>query len=173
MTPVPRPALPVGPRLAVLAGAGSAVVLAAAFAFQHLGGLAPCPLCLWQRWPHAAAAVIAAILLAAPLTLRRPLMALGVLAALTTAGIGAYHAGIEQGWWPGPTSCTGSGPGLAGLSGADLLDMSARVPVVMCDEIPWAIAGLSMAGWNAVLSLGFAALWLAALRATANRVSAG
>ena len=155
-------------RLALLAGAGSAAVLAAAFAFQHLGGLAPCPLCLWQRWPHAAAAVIAGLLLLAPTPLHRPLMAFGALAALATAGIGGYHAGIEWGWWPGPTSCTGSGPSLTGLSGMDLLDMSTPVAVVMCDEIPWSLAGLSMAGWNAVLSLGFAALWTAALRLSAR-----
>lgn len=158
-----------GRALGYLAGAGSAALLAAAFAFQHIGGLPPCALCIWQRWPHVAAAFLAAALLLAPAPLRRPLLALGALAALTTAGIGVYHAGIEQGWWPGPTSCTGSGPGLSGMSGADLLDMTAPAQVVMCDEIPWAFAGLSMAGWNAVLSLGLAALWLAALRRPSAR----
>jgi len=153
-----------GRLLGYLAGAGSAALLAGAFAFQHIGGLPPCALCIWQRWPHVAAALLAAALLLSPAPLRRPLMALGALAALATGGIGIYHAGIERGWWPGPTSCSGSGPGLSGMSGADLLDMSAPATVVMCDEIPWAFAGLSMAGWNAVLSLGLAAIWLAALR---------
>lgn len=172
MIAAPLSVLTADRRLAILAGAGSALVLAGAFAFQHIGGLPPCPLCLWQRWPHAVAALAAAAMLLAPAPLRRPLMALGALAALATAGIGAYHAGIEQGWWPGPTSCSGGGPGLSGMSGADLLDFSAPTQIVMCDEIPWAFAGLSMAGWNAVLSVGFAALWLAALRAPARPVSA-
>lgn len=154
--------------LGYLAGAGSAALLAGAFAFQHIGGLPPCALCIWQRWPHAAAAVLAMALLVTPAPLRRPLLALGALAALATAGIGFYHAGVEQGWWPGPTSCTGNGAGLSGLSGADLLDMSAPAQIVMCDEIPWAFAGLSMAGWNAAISLGLAALWLAALRVSAR-----
>lgn len=154
--------------LAYAAGAGSAALLAGAFAFQHIGGLPPCPLCIWQRWPHAAAALLAVALILAPRTMRIPIIALGSLAALVTAGIGGYHAGIEQGWWPGPTSCSGNGPGLSGMSGADLLDMTASSTIVMCDDIPWAFAGLSMAGWNAVLSLGFAALWLAALRISAR-----
>ncbi len=171
MTKQTPPALPAR-RLALVAGAGSAVVLAAAFAFQHIGGLAPCPLCLWQRWPHAVAALLAATLVLAPAAWHRPLMALGALSALVAAALGIYHAGIEQRWWPGPTSCTGGGSGLSGLSGADLLDMSAPVAVVMCDDIPWAFAGLSMAGWNAVLSLGLAVLWLAARRGSAGPVSA-
>jgi disulfide bond formation protein DsbB len=157
-----------GRLLGYAAGAGSAALLVGAFAFQYMGGLPPCALCIWQRWPHAVAAIIAAVLMVAPPALRRPLLAIGALAALTTAAIGGYHAGIEQGWWSGPTSCTGSGPGLSGLSGTDLLDMTAPARVVMCDEIPWTFAGLSMAGWNAVASLGLAMIWLAALRVSAR-----
>jgi disulfide bond formation protein DsbB len=157
-----------GRALGYLAGAGSAALLAGAFAFQHIGGLPPCALCIWQRWPHAVAALLATALILAPSPLRRPLLAVGALAALTTAGIGGYHVGIEQGWWAGPTSCSGSGPGLSGMSGADLLDMTAPTQVVMCDEIAWAFAGLSMAGWNAVLSIGLAAIWLGGLRLSAR-----
>ena len=95
----------------VLAAGGSAALLLGAFAFQHLGGLAPCKLCLWQRWPHGAAIVIGVLALALP---GRLLPLLGALAALTTAAIGGYHTGVERGWWEGPTTCT-SGP-VGGIS---------------------------------------------------------
>ena len=141
-----------------------AALLLGAFGFQHLGGLAPCKMCLWQRWPHAAAILIGAALLAGG---PRVLTWLGALAALTTAGIGIYHAGVEWGWWPGPSSCTGGGMDLGAMAGGDLLSMDGPMGVVMCDEIVWQFAGLSMAGWNAVISLGLAALWIAAARLSA------
>lgn len=143
--------------LVVLALAGSAALLAGAFAFQYLGGLAPCHLCLWQRWPHAAAVVIGLVALVLP---GRVLPLLGGAAALTTAGIGLYHTGIERLWWQGPTTCT-SGP-IGGLSSEDLLNQILAAPVVRCDEVAWSMAGLSMASWNAVLSLVLALVWVAA-----------
>lgn len=145
----------------ILATLGSAALLLGAFAFQHLGGLAPCKMCLWQRWPHAAALVIGLGLLVG---LPRPFAWAGALAALTTAGIGAYHAGVEWGFWEGPSSCTGGGGGLGGLSGADLLSTDSAGGIVMCDEVVWQLAGLSMAGWNAVLSLVLVYLWIRAAR---------
>lgn len=146
----------------LLAAAGSLAVLLGAFGFQYLGGLAPCEMCLWQRWPHAAAVLLGATGLVAGAAL---VPALGLLAALTTGVIGIYHTGVERDWWEGPTSCTGGGDTLAGLSGADLLNFDAAPAVVMCDEVAWQMLGLSMASWNAVLSFGFALLWLLALRA--------
>lgn len=146
-------------RLILLASFGSAALLLGAFAFQ-LAGYAPCQMCLWQRWPHGiAVAVGAAVLVGAPLALAW----LGGLAAAATSGIGVFHAGVEWRWWEGPASCSGGG-GLSGLSGADLLSTEAPAAVVMCDEIVWQFAGLSMAGWNAVLSATLCLLWLAALR---------
>ena len=147
-------------RLVLLAVLGHAGLLAGAFAFQ-LAGYAPCRMCLWQRWPHWAALAFGALVLAriAP----RATAALAGLAALATAGIGAFHAGVEQGWWPGPASCSGGGAGLSGLSGADLLSTDVADAIVMCDDIAWQL-GLSMAGWNAVLSLALAALWFVAWR---------
>ena len=104
----------------LLAAFGSLALLAGAFFFQALG-YAPCKLCLWQRWPHAAAiAVGGLVLLLGPLAL---LAVAGALSALTTSGIGVYHTGVERGWWEGPTSCTGGGDSLAGMSGADLLSL--------------------------------------------------
>ncbi|MFN7223668.1 MAG: disulfide bond formation protein B [Paracoccaceae bacterium] len=146
--------------LVILAGAGSAALLAGAFAFQYIGGMAPCTLCLWQRWPHAAAVVIMALALLVP---NRILIALGAVAALTTAGIAGFHVGVEQGWWQGLASC--SGGSIAGISVSDLLNPNANVAApVRCDQIPWSMAGISMAGWNMLASLGLAGVWLLAAR---------
>lgn len=147
-------------RLILAAGAGSFLLLGGAFVFQALG-YAPCKMCLWQRWPHAAAIVIAAVAL---VTGWRVLAWLGALAAAITCGIGVYHSGVEFGWWEGPSSCTGAGPGLGGLSGDSLLSMDAAPALVMCDEVVWSLAGLSMAGWNALLSYGLVVIWIMAAR---------
>lgn len=146
----------------MLAAAGSAALLLAAFAFQHLGGMAPCKLCLWQRWPHGAAIALGAV--AAFALLPVALVAgLGALAAAVTAGIGFYHTGVERGWWEGPASCSG-GP-VAGQSAQDLFAQIMAAPLVRCDEVPWEMLSLSMASWNAIASLALAGLWLMALRA--------
>lgn len=148
------------PRLFVmLAAGGSLALLLGAFAFQHLGGLAPCKLCIWQRYPHAVAIMLGALVLFVPAP---ALIALGAMAALATAGVGGYHVGVEQGWWQGPTSCTSTGTG--GMNADALFDQIMAAPLIRCDDIAWEFAGLSMAGWNMVLSLGFAVLWIAALR---------
>ena len=149
--------------LILLAAAGSAALLAGALAFQYIGGLAPCHLCLLQRYPHAVAVGIGvlALLIPAGLILRLLPMA-GALAALTTAGYGAYHTGVERQWWPGPDTCT-SGP-IGQLSAKDLLAQIQAAPVVQCDQVAWAMFGLSMASWNMLASLVLVALWLAAAR---------
>lgn len=143
----------------LLAMLGSASVMLGAYAFQYIGGMAPCQMCIWQRYPHVVAIVIGAVALVLP---RAPLILMGALAAVTTAAIGVFHSGVEQGWWEGPTACS-AGP-ISGVSADDLLDQIMSAPLVRCDEIPWEMLGLSMAGWNALLSFGFAALWLMALR---------
>ncbi len=143
--------------LILLATLGSVALLGGAYAFQHLGGMPPCKMCLWQRWPHAAAIAIGVLGL---LSGRRELAVLGMLAALTTAGIGVYHAGVEQMWWQGPTTCT-SGP-IDGLSTDDLLNQIMNAPIVRCDEIAWSMFGISMAAWNAILSFILAGIWLKA-----------
>ncbi|MEO9649220.1 MAG: disulfide bond formation protein B [Roseobacter sp.] len=143
----------------ILATLGSAGMMLAALAFQYLGGMPPCKMCYWQRYPHIAALLIGS----AALVLRqRYLLLLGALAAAVTSAIGFFHAGVEQGWWEGPTTCT-SGP-VGGLSAEALLDQILTAPLVRCDEIPWSLFGLSMAGWNAVLSLCLTFCWLYAYR---------
>jgi len=141
----------------LLAASGSFVLLAGAFLFQAIG-YAPCQMCLWQRWPHAIAIVIGlvAVLLSRH---QRVLALLGGLAALTTAGIGGYHTGVERGWWEGPSSCTGAG----GLNTADLLSTDIA-PIVMCDDVVWSLFGLSMASYNMLISLALTLLWFIAAR---------
>ena len=148
-------------RLILLATLGSAAMLLGAFGFQHPGGFAPCKMCFWQRWPHGAAVLIGAVLL---LGAPRLLIWAGALAAAVTSGIGAYHAGVEWRWWPGPTSCSGSGANLSSMNGSDLLSTDTPSGIVMCDEIVWQMLGLSMAGWNALISLALVVIWLMAAR---------
>ncbi|MCX7289439.1 MAG: disulfide bond formation protein B [Rhodobacterales bacterium] len=144
--------------LTFIALLGSAVLLSGAFGFQYIGGMAPCQLCLWQRWPHGAAVLIGLVAL---VTGWRGLLWLGALAALTTAGIAAFHVGVEQGWWEGLATCTAGS--ISGISTADLLNPAADVAApVRCDAIAWQMFGISMAGWNAVVSLALAGVWAAA-----------
>ncbi|MGC0225193.1 disulfide bond formation protein B [Pseudooceanicola nitratireducens] len=140
--------------LTLIAAGGSLALLLGAFAFQHIGGLAPCKLCLWQRWPHAAAIAIGALALALG---NRLLAWLGALAALATAGIGIFHTGVERGWWEGPSTCTSSGMG--NLSADELFDKIMNAPLIRCDEVAWSMLGLSMASWNAIIALVLAAIW--------------
>lgn len=150
--------------LILMAAGGSLVLLLGAFGFQYLGGLAPCKMCLWQRWPHAAAVLAGVLALALP---GRILPLIGAAAAATTAGIGLYHTGVERGWWEGPTTCT-SGP-IGGIAPEDLLNQILAAPIVHCDEVAWSMLGLSMASWNAILSLGLVAIWLWAAAVPARR----
>ena len=144
----------------VAATAGSAALLAGAFAFQYIGGLAPCVLCLWQRWPHGAAVIIGVIAL---ILGWRILAGFGAIAAATSAGIAAFHVGVEQKWWEGLTSCTAGS--IEGISTADLLNPDVIVAApVRCDAIAWALMGVSMAGWNMILSGILIGVWLLAAR---------
>lgn len=153
-------------QFAVLAAVGSAALLAGAFAFQYIGGMAPCQLCLWQRWPHGVAVLIG---LAVLLTGWRVLALLGAAAAAVTAGIGIFHVGVEQKWWEGLATCSGNS--IAGISATDLLNPDINVaPVVRCDAIAWQMMGISMAGWNVILSVVLVLVWLAAARAKPGQV---
>ena len=133
---------------------GSAALLLGALAFQHWGGLAPCVLCLWQRWPHVVA--IAAGFVGMFLIRQGRQAPAGwatlaaALALAVTAGIGAYHAGVELHWWEGTAACGATGP--IGTSAAALRDRLLAAPVVRCDEIAWSLFGISMAGWNFLVS---------------------
>lgn len=127
-----------------------------AWGFEIIGGYKPCPLCLTQRWSYYIAVPLALILIVLVLSGRISSgflrAGVGLLGLIILAGgvLGGYHAGVEWGFWPGPTSCTGGG----GLSGG-LPDLTQKV--IQCDEVQIRIFGLSFAGWNAVVS-GFCAL---------------
>lgn len=145
--------------LMLLAAGGSLALMLGAFAFQYIGGLPPCKLCIWQRYPHVVAIALGAVALRFG---NAAVAWLGALAAFATAAVGAYHTGVERGWWEGPTTCT-SGP-IGGLSTDELFDQIMNAPLVRCDEVPWAMFGLSMASWNMVISLVLMGLWIAAAR---------
>jgi disulfide bond formation protein DsbB len=132
---------------------------------QYLGGLVPCEMCMWQRWPHVAAISLAlvAILLSKQPPASKAFTALAALAILVSGGIGAFHAGVEYGWWKGPEACTA--PSLTGgASGADLLRQILAAPVVRCDKPQWMLAGISLAGYNAIISILSGGLILSLLR---------
>ena len=145
--------------LVFVAASGSAALMIAALAFQHLGDLAPCQMCIWQRYPHVIAIAIGLVAIRFG---NAALAWLGALAAFATAAVGAYHTGVERGWWEGPTSC--SAQSIGGLTTDELFEQIMTAPVVRCDEVAWSLMGLSMASWNLIASLVLAALWIAAAR---------
>ncbi len=131
-------------------------LLGGALFSQYVGGLHPCEMCYWQRWPHGVAVVLAALAFTAPAnTSRSHFLVLAAAFAIAISGIiGVYHAGVEAKIFEGMTTCTASG---RGLSAADLLKQISKAPIVRCDEVQFRFLGISMAGWNAILSLGGAA----------------
>lgn len=146
--------------------AASVLILGAAFAFQLIGGLQPCELCLWQRYPYAVAIGLTGlgIGLARAGVSRRVLALLLLLCALTFltgAGIALFHVGVEQKWWQGTSACVAQISGVTTME--DFRQRLLAAPVVRCDEVAWSLFGLSMAGYNMLLSL---ALGLASLIAT-------
>lgn len=132
----------------------SAATIAGAFAFQF-AGYDPCHLCLMERWAYYAAIALSLVLLLTKSGIKQGLYLLAAVMLASTI-FGIYHAGVEWKWWPGPNSCTGGGS-LGGLP--DLTK-----PVVMCDEAALRIFGLSLAGWNAVISFVLAAVALKGAR---------
>ena len=149
-------------RWPLFAFAAAAAALLVAHAFETFGGYRPCELCLRQREIYWAALALAGLAMIAvrlwrwPNTARLGDVALG-LAFLTGAVVAGYHAGVEWKFWPGPATC--SGGGLAGLSGADIVGaLTRRNHAPSCTEAAWRMAGVSMAGYNTLLSLALAGL---------------
>ena len=151
--------------LALLA---SAIVLGTALASEYVGGLAPCELCLLQRWPWGVAIVITIVVLFAGDRTALPWVAL-LLAAIFAIGSGLafYHVGVEQHWYPGPTACTASGNHAATVE--ELRQQLLHQQPVLCDQPAWTLWGVSMAGWNLFASLIMTGLCLAAVWAARGR----
>jgi len=146
--------------LASLAGLGSAALLGGALFFQYVVGLAPCDLCILQRWPHLVAFILGIVVWFFP---RAWLMGLGALAAATASGLGIYHTGVERGWWEGPAACSGT-VDVTTLTPQQALEAIMSAPVVRCTDVAWEMLGLSMASWNAILSAVLVGVWLIAMR---------
>jgi disulfide bond formation protein DsbB len=128
-------------------------LLAGAFGSQYLGGLYPCEMCWWQRYAHMAAVIPAALSFTTPAgsARSRALTFLAALAIAVSGGIGVYHAGVEAKIFQGFTTCTALAGG--GGSTADLLKQIVSAPIIRCDQVQWSWLGISMAGWNAIISL--------------------
>ena len=143
----------------------SLATILAALGFEHLGGYAPCQLCLMERYAYyfaVPAALLALILARMGLNgAARVLLVLIALAFMGNAALAIYHAGAEWKWWPGPATCGGGFDLKWGEGGI------VETPVIRCDEAAWRFLGLSFAGWNAVVSAALAAL--AAFGATRPR----
>lgn len=137
----------------ILALATPVLLLGGAYASQYVGGLYPCEMCWWQRWPHFAAIFFALDAFIPRLNRGITMMfvALAAAAIAVSGGIGVFHAGVEYHWWQGLTACSTS-PG----GGGDILDSIMATPLTRCDVAPWSLFGISLAGFNAILSLGAA-----------------
>ena len=149
----------------LLALAVPAALLAGALGSQYIGGLHPCEMCHWQRWPHYAAVALALVSFAmrgSP-DRGRSMVWLAALAILTSGLIGVYHAGVELKIFEGITQCSSTG---GGGSSADVLADIMAAPLIRCDQVQFTFLGISMAGWNAILSISAALLilWLSLKR---------
>jgi disulfide bond formation protein DsbB len=143
-----------------LALAVPTTLMAGALGSQYIGGLVPCEMCMWQRWPHYAAIALALLaFIVRPRAPRRALIALAALAILVSGVYGVYHAGVEYKFWLGPDHCTRL-PG----AGGDLLNDILTAPMIRCDEPQWNLFGISLAGFNAIISISASLFILNLLR---------
>lgn len=132
-------------------------LLGGALVSQYVFGLFPCEMCWWQRYPHIAAIALGLLAFA-----RKPArwpVALAALAVLVSGLIGAFHAGVEYGWWEGITGCSSA----VDLSGGNPLDAIMNAEIVRCDVAPWSLLGVSLAGWNFLFSTAGALIVFALL----------
>ena len=126
-----------------------AALLGGAYISQYVFGLFPCEMCWWQRWPHFAALGFAIIAFSTPQ--KRVMVGLAALAVLISGLIGGFHAGVEYGWWEGLTSCS-----TAIDTSGNAMDAIMNAPVFRCDVAPWDLFGISLAGWNFLISIAAA-----------------
>jgi len=147
-----RPAYPV-PEAYLVALLVPSALIVAVYVVQFGFGLAPCEMCWWQRYPHFAAIPLAGAAVAARGTrLGEALVRLAALAILSSGLIGAFHAGVEYGWWQGPTACSSAS------LGSDPLASIMNAPLIRCDTAAWTLLGVSLAGFNFLISVASAVL---------------
>ena len=139
-----------------------AALLGGALISQYGFGLPPCEMCWWQRYPHFAAIALAAL---GWVTKRDALVALAAIAILVSGAIGAFHAGVEYGWWDGFTACTANAAG-----GSDPLASIMAAPIVRCDVAPWTLGGISLAGFNFLISTAAGLAILVLIRRRSRKV---
>ncbi len=133
----------------------SSCMLGGAFLFEYFGGLAPCKMCIWQRWMHIALTLSALLGLLCPIETKvKPALLFVFLIALASAVIAGFHAGVEWHFWDGPAGCVSAIDSSTEI--AFQVDQLLNTPVVRCDDVPWSLFGISMAGWNAIFSLDIA-----------------
>ena len=137
-------------------------LLLGALGSQLIGGLVPCEMCMWQRWPHLVAIGFALLSFGAKRQARAAVW-VAALAIAVSGAIGVFHAGVEAGWWQGLTACSTTA---AGATPDELLKSILATPLVRCDQVQWSFAGLSLAAWNAIISLFSVGVitWLTAKR---------
>ncbi|WP_439578711.1 disulfide bond formation protein B [Elioraea sp.] len=145
-------------RVLLLGPLAAAAALAVAYASQYWGGLPPCPLCLWQRWPYWAALALGLVALALPARLAVGALAVLAVLFLGNAAIAGLHAGVEWGFWPSPLPECVVDAGAPAATVDDLLHALRPLPAIPCDEAAIRLLGLSMAGWNALYALAVGAV---------------
>ena len=152
-------------KLVLAAILGSVILLLGAFAFQYIGGYPPCKLCYWQRYPHIIAIFFGVIYL---YTSMENITYISSGSSFLSAAFGAYHFGIEQGFWLGPNTC--SSGDVSNLSTDALIEQIMSAPITKCDEVVWSFLSISMAGWNTIFSVFLGILWINVLMRSKNKV---
>jgi disulfide bond formation protein DsbB len=157
---------PVAAAATAVALGGMATILGAWF-FEYGLGYLPCPLCLQQRIPYYISIALAVLVAAGAMAgWPRTLLAVGLaaiaLVMLWGAGMGIYHSGVEWKWWAGPQECAAALRDFG--SGGNLLERVQSVRIVRCDEAAWRFLGLSLAGWNVLISIALAGIAAAGAR---------
>lgn len=150
---------------ALVVALGAAATIGGALVFQHVWGYQPCKLCLTQRNPYYLAIPLALAAAVVPPRWSRAALWLLAMIFVVSAGLGVYHSGVEWGFWAGPSDCGGAPVSSAGNMG-NFLNQLQNTRVVSCTEAAWRFLGLSLAGWNVLISLGLAAF---AAKAAANK----
>ena len=155
-------------RIPALLFGASALTLLAALAFQYIGGLEPCALCIWQRWPYVAVLALSllAFALAGNRTARGGLLYLCAATFVVGLGLAVYHVGVEQGIFTAAAACGG------GETAETIEELRAQLEgrsVVRCDEVAWSLAGVSLAGYNGLISLALAVVSFTAARSVGKR----